>query len=271
MVWPGWDSLESVKKYSSLSEGTAIVLLLMAVLFELIALFWEKREKLFALLGLAALVLLAADEYVVNQYNHRKDALYEQSEIDIREGFTQKLQKAVTDAQDADAKASGFSDKLKKANDDAKDARNKAVLAEAQAEEVRQANAYRTLSPQQKETLLTALKAAGPETLYFICSPDPESQQYFSELSGVLTSAGWKLEMHPYNWGTIETYPSGVQVWVSDPNDAPRGAAMLQAALKKVDVDAQGLKFFMMKKDNFTLYVGPKPHGKTTAPVSPHH
>jgi len=75
-----------------------------------------------------------------------------------------------------------------------------------------------------------------------------------------LTSAGWKLEMHPYNWGTLETYPAGVQVWVGDTKQAPRGASVLQSALTNIGVQAPGWNFFMLEKqDKFALYLGPKP------------
>jgi flagellar hook-basal body complex protein FliE len=201
-------------------------------------------------------VLLAGDEHLVNQYNHRKDVLYENRENAITQSFTQQLQSATADAQDARNKASDFTDKLKKATDDARDAQSRAAIAQAETDEHRKQNAYRELTAQQQQTLLSLLKPSAPQELYFVCSPDPESQHYFTELSSVLTSAGWKLEMHPYNWGTLQTYPVGVQVWVGDAKNTPRGASVLQSALTKIGVEAPGWEFFMLEKQEkfaFTL------------------
>jgi len=239
MTWPGWDSIEEVKRIASDAEITAVILLIVVALLELVALLWKRREKLFIVLALVALLLLAGVDQLANHYNHRKDLLYDQRENSI----TQNLQKKANDAAA-----------------DAKDARSQAKDAQRVADELKYANAYRGLSSKQREKMLALLRANGPASLYFVTSPDPESQHFFAEIANVLTSAGWKLEMHPYNWGTLETYPAGVQVWVGDTKQAPRGASVLQSALTNIGVQAPGWNFFMLEKqDKFALYLGPKP------------
>ena len=230
--------MDSVKYFSSVAETLGVVLLVLVVIFELVALLWKARERLFAVLSLSALLLLAGAEYIANQYNHRKDALYETREQSLTVTFDQKLQRAGESAQKA---------------------QNRASAAEAQAEELKRQHAPRTLTPQQKASLVTMLKILSPQELYFVCSPDPESQQYFAQLANAFTSAGWKFVFHPSNWGTVVLYPAGLQVWVSDTRSPPRGALVLQEAFKKIGVKLRMTQFLMVGEGKFTLYVGPKP------------
>lgn len=125
--------------------------------------------------------------------------------------------------------------------------------------DIKLANSQRHLTPEQKQLMLPILKTEAPQELYFDCSPDPESQRYFAEISAFLAASGWKVMVHPYNWGTIQTYPPGLQVQVADMKNPPRGAAALQTAFRNAGVEAAGAVFFMLPPDKFALYVGSNP------------
>lgn len=86
----------------------------------------------------------------------------------------------------------------------------------------------------------------------------------------LLASAGWKLMLHPYNWGFPETYPVGLEIYVPDLRRAPYGAYVLQKALTKIGYAVPGVKFLMLGKDEFALYVGPKP-SSNALPVHGRH
>jgi hypothetical protein len=128
---------------------------------------------------------------------------------------------------------------------------------------VRRQAAFRTLTEEQKATLLSLLKADAPQELYFLSDPDPESTSFGDQISGGLNAAGWKTVGHPYNWGTVEHYPEGVELMIADVSKpAPRGAAVLQGALKKVGIQANGVSFVMVGEGKFALFVGLKPKSK---------
>jgi hypothetical protein len=122
----------------------------------------------------------------------------------------------------------------------------------------------RQLSSEQEAQLGSLLKPLAPQEIYFICAPDPESNRFADQISRVLNSAGWKTELHPYNWGTLERFSEGIQVWVKDIKQPNRAAATLQAALRSVGVHSVGLNFSMLEEGRIALYVGSKP--SKTAP-----
>lgn len=82
---------------------------------------------------------------------------------------------------------------------------------------------HRVLTENQKGILVSLLKRDGPQELYLVRAPDPESQHYADEIDSALSSAGWKAVTQPYNWGTWLTYPDGVEIMVEDTKNPPRG------------------------------------------------
>jgi hypothetical protein len=117
----------------------------------------------------------------------------------------------------------------------------------------------RHLSEDQKTKLASLLKAAAPQELYFVSAPDAETTYFSSEILSVLASAGWQVVPHPPNWGTIERQGQGLFIMVADVNKVPRGAAVLQQALKQIGIEATGQTFVMVPTDKFGIYLGVKP------------
>jgi hypothetical protein len=125
--------------------------------------------------------------------------------------------------------------------------------------DIKQINAQRHITADQRARILPLLKAAGPQELFFVCSPDPESQAYFNELAQMFHEARWEFVPHPPNWGTTELYPQGVQILVATlDTDVPHVVLNLQGALKTGGIDAPASRFIMMPPQKFALYVGPK-------------
>lgn len=234
VVLPGWDSLDTARKIASVSEDCQVGLLILVVIFELAALLRKASEKLFGLLALAALLLLAGADYIGNQYNHRKEELYEVNVHDLN----QKLHEDTESIRLAQARA---------------------TVAENQVIQIEKESLPRTLTERQRILLIATLKPASPQQLYFASSPDPETQQFLADVSRTLAAADWKLVNHPYNWGTEETYPPGLRILVGDLNNIPTGALVLQSALMRIGYDAPTTKFLMVPRGKFALYVGPKP------------
>jgi hypothetical protein len=267
MTIPGWDSLESVKRIVSALEVTTLVFWVLLVLFEIVARLWKKFARLFDVLALIAFAVAVSGEVVGHEYSHRKEALYDARELALTDSFSQKLQKANEDAQKARDNVQQSHDDAQRANQDAQHAAASSALAEqraadaqSQLEDLKRQQAPRTLTEKQKNLLFSLLKPEGPQELYFVSAPDPESQGYADEISSVLNSAGWKTSVHPYNWGTIERYPEGVEILLSDvKKPAPRGAAVLQGALKTIGVEANGVSFGMVGEGQFALFIGLKP------------
>lgn len=126
--------------------------------------------------------------------------------------------------------------------------------------DIKETNAQRHITAEQRARIVPLLKAAGPQELFFVCSPDPESQIYFRDIIQMFREAEWKFVAHPPNWGTVELYSPGVQILVAElDKDVPHTAIDLQAALKAGGIDAPSLRFIMMTPQKFGLYVGPKP------------
>jgi hypothetical protein len=104
-------------------------------------------------------------------------------------------------------------------------------------------NQSRHLSDDQKDKLVSVLKVAAPQELYFISAPDAETTYFSNEILSVLQSAGWNVVPHPPNWGTIDRQGQGLFIMVADLNKPPRGAIVLQQALKQVGIDSSGQTF----------------------------
>lgn len=240
-MWPpGWDSLESVKRASSAIELTTIACWALMLTCEVVAHFWRKYARRLEVMAVVAIGIAILGEYAGYRYDHRKEDLYDSRTEAITRQFQAKL---LSEQQRADQLAK-----------EAEEAEHKAQAAE-------NADAVRSLTAAQISTLKSLLAPAAPQELYFVCSPDSEAQAYFRELAAALSGAGWKIENYPYNWGRFDLFTPGVQIWVGDAHHAPRGAAVLQAALKKIGVDAPGANFIMLTgpdKDKFALYVGPQ-------------
>ncbi len=252
MTLPGWNAIQSVKQIASITEVTTLVFWGLLVALEITARLWKRFSRLFDILALVSFAMAVSGEIVSHQYNSRKETLHEANEQAIRSDFSQKLQLANDAANKARADADQYRQKI-----DA--AQQKATEVQSAFNDLKERDSYRTLNPTQTATLLSMLKQAPPQELYFIFAPDPESQSFGNELSRVLTAAGWKLAVHPYNWGTIETYPTGLRIYVTDVKNAPKGAAILQASLKKAGFESEGVSFAMVGQGHFALYAGPKP------------
>jgi hypothetical protein len=260
MMLPGWDSLDAVKRMVAALEVTTLIFWVLLVLLEIVARSWQRFARVFDVCALIAFAFAVSGEVISHKYNRRKETLYEAREQGLTKEFAEKLREANNDAKKAREENQQAKEDAQKAATLSALAQQQASAAQAQADALKREQTPRTLSKEQRATLLELLKPEAPQELYFVCAPDPESTGYGDEITSVLSAAGWKTVVHPYNWGTLEHYTEGVQIWVADvKKPVPRGAAMLQVALKKIGVDAEGASFFMIEEGKFGLYVGLKP------------
>lgn len=239
---PGWNDLDSAKRMASEIDVGTILGWSFTLIFEGLARFWKKFSHLFDVLALVAFALAISGEWVGHKYGQREDFLYNQQQQETTQAFQ--------------AEFNGEDAKLKKAEGDASD-------AESQLQELKRDQAGRVLTSRQRSVLLAQLKAIPPQHLYFVCSPDPESEAYLNQLSVVFRKVGWQVGPAGIQLGfRLGTYVTGLRILVKDPKAAPLGAAALQAALRKAGIDAPGMGSFpfLIGKEEFALYIGPKPH-----------
>jgi hypothetical protein len=130
----------------------------------------------------------------------------------------------------------------------------------AGVQELQQRVQQRHLSADQKSRLVSLLKVAAPQELYFLCAHDAETTYFSNEILSVLDSAGWKAVPHPPNWGTIEREGVGILILVQDvTKPVARGVLVLQQAFKEIGIEAMGSNFPMAPNDKITLYIGVRP------------
>ena len=256
MAWPDWDSLDSVKRIVSAVHVTTLIFWGLLVLCEAVAHFWRKAHRVFSVLALVAFAVAVSGEWIGYKYDGRKEALHDAHDTALTDDFNKRLQAEHDDAEKArrDAQHSA---------DSASQAQQKATVAEQDAEKLRDQQGYRELKEDQKTKLIALLRPYAPQQVYFFSAPDAEATEYGDEIASALNAAGWKTVGPQYNWGTITHQGEGVWVEVGDVSKpAPRGAAVLQIALKKIGIDANGSSFPMVGEGGFLLYVGLRPRSK---------
>jgi hypothetical protein len=256
MALPGWDSLDSVRRIASAVQVTTLIFWGLLVLCEAVAHFWRKANRVFSVLALVAFAIAVSGEWIEYKYDGRKEALHDALDTALTNDFNKRLQTARDDAEKARSDAQHSAD-------NASHAQQKATAAEQDAEKLKQQQGYRELTEDQKTQLIALLRPYAPQQVYFVSAPDAEATEYADEISSALNSAGWKTVGPQYNWGTMTHQGEGVWVQVSDVGKpAPRGAAVLQTALKKIGIDANGGSFPMVGENGFLLYVGLRPRSK---------
>jgi hypothetical protein len=240
MTWPGWDSLDSVKQIASAVQVTTLIFWGLLVFFEIVAYFWGKAKHVFNVLALIAFALAVMGEGIQYKYDGRKEALHDAHDTALTEDFNKRLQASHDEAENARADAQHSAD-------NAGHAEQQAAAAEQEAAKLKEQQGYRELTEDQKTRLIALLKPYAPQQLYFLSAPDAEATEYGDEISSALNAAGWKTIGPQYNWGTITHQGEGVWVQISDVSKpAPRGAALLQNALKTVGIEANGGSFPML-------------------------
>ena len=250
MTWPGWDSLDSVKRIASVVQVTTLIFWGLLVLFEIVAYSWEKAKHVFNVLALIAFALAVMGEGIQYKFDGRKETLHDAHDTALTKDFNKRLQVAHDEAENARTDA-------QRSADNASRAQQQAAAAEQEAEKLKEQQGYRELTEDQKTQLIALLKPYAPQQLYFLSAPDAEATEYGDEISSALNAAGWKTVGPQYNWGTITHQGEGVWVQSSDVGKpAPHGAAVLQTALKKIGIDAKGGSFAMVGENGFFLYVG---------------
>lgn len=151
---------------------------------------------------------------------------------------------AAADAKDYSKQAQMDASRARKDADDERIAR---IRLQSQTDRLKRQIAYRTLTEEQRAILLSILKPEAPQDLYLVIAPEPESTSFANEISQVLHLAGWNTEFHPSNWGTVEHYPEGVVIMISDVSKPPVG------------IEIHVMNFPMVGEGKFALFVGLKP------------
>jgi hypothetical protein len=121
---------------------------------------------------------------------------------------------------------------------------------------LREITAQRSLTPEQKESILAVLKKYPPQEIRIMRMDDMETQTYAEEISQVLVDAKWTIARAPFR--IITHAIPGLMILVTDMNAPPAGALALQEAFDKAGIPAPGGASTDAGPDKFILWVGPK-------------
>jgi len=115
----------------------------------------------------------------------------------------------------------------------------------------------RHLSPEQRMTLITELKAAGSYTIAVRSARlNSEMDSYADEFKSALKEAGWNVVDPDFLLG--ESAGHGVQLLFKDSKNPPSGALELQDVLRDIGVNAPAAMndFTTFKNSDMELYIG---------------
>lgn len=119
----------------------------------------------------------------------------------------------------------------------------------------------RRLGQDQRTTLVDCLKrGSGSAVFLWFAQHNIEVQTYSDDFSSALKDAGWEVKAYPV-FLTETRQGTGVQVWVSDPNNPPYSAKVLFGCLNYLKLKPAGIpNKDLLGKDDVLFYVGaPEP------------
>jgi hypothetical protein len=178
---------------------------------------------------LSFLGLIATATYTVK--NHQLSDLQNISRAALAktaQSAAGKAEQATNDLNAAKNRLNATETELKNTEADLKNADLELVDAKTRLRIIENERAPRVLTKKQRDTLFSLLKLEAPQELYLVSALDQESRNFSNMLMAVLTEAGWKVVPHPPNWGTIESYPDGLELLVPDvTKPVSRGGAQL--------------------------------------------
>jgi len=230
MSLPGWNSPTEVKQIHDILEGGALLFFAALVIFECIAHFTTRREKLYsriALIAFAVAVLLDIGAYPYSERNDELSTeaiLKEEIEIARLRDDNSLLQLKVAQANQAAADAS------RKAEDD--------HLARVKIEA---RFADRLLSDADASDLISLLKPLSGQQFVITTYPDMREPLALSErLYETLNKASWRF-VKPESATMLISGVTGVQVWIhpTAEESTKRAAAFLVNRLIRDHIGAQ--------------------------------
>lgn len=258
MQWPGWNDLETIKTVSSRIADITVGFWVAMALLEVAAFFGDfstRVAKRLAGLGLLAFLFAVSGEVVERKYDHRKDWLYDQREVQTAKDFNQKI-------DDANAKAQAAGDANKASEQKATDAQKTARAAQAEADALRKQNEPRTLTKEQQQKLSAYLEKCPTGAFDLNASiEESDARPYAEQIASVFRAKNWDIKIH--NSSFTGTDITGLWITVQNLSTASRSAVDLHKAF-----DGAGIphKVFydptMTDPHQVTLSIGFKPKQK---------
>jgi type II secretory pathway pseudopilin PulG len=128
---------------------------------------------------------------------------------------------------------------LQALRDQGQDNQKRHELAEKELATLSAKNEPRTLSPTNRDALLTFLRqqVAGKVVIKASVST-PDARAYGDQIAAALKSAGWSVRIDNALFAGSDT--TGLWITVKDQSTSPDGAGVLQAAFKVMGLDARG-------------------------------
>ena len=197
-ILPGWNSLESVS-------------------------YWHNA---FNIAGIVVLALLVGTETIAQLYAHRETRLAAVAQ-------TQSERERIS--SEAETK-SRYDQETARIRQQLESARKEAADAAAKADQVKQQQAQRALTEDDKVALITALSPfAGQKVTIKSVLGDADSERFKADFLSVLRAAKWSFdEGTDVSQSIIIPTPSGVQVTINQ-SDAQAGH-VLKSAIKFIQV-----------------------------------
>ena len=227
MVFPGWDSLESVKTLNYSFHIAALIFIALVALSEIMAFVYAGRRDTLAELRDNAAAFHQGQ--VLDEANRRHAA-----EIGA-------LKNQLTDAE------------------------NRMLEAKKTTGEVTRAQAYRHLTDEQKQTLIKALSPfRGDKVRIFYIVGDAEGKAYAEEFLYVFAQAGWDYGGgFGVNQGIFDQDPIGIDITLNATQVAtgkiPRAAETLARTLRALGLPERGFRSPGVAPGTIELRIGKKP------------
>lgn len=228
MLFPDWNSLDSVRRAHSELEAAALIFFALLVVFDVLAHISEdkRNEKLLEKIGLCFFGLAVLAEIAAYPYGQRNDALSAQviGSLDIKaQRATDNASKALTDSSIALSQATdaaGIATTAKSIADEAKaravDATRQVTNLQAQAKSLQhdidaeREEILRLKTPRRLIDLERVTKELGEfkgtEYLFSEVGADPDSLTLLDSLDRALQEAGWKRMPAPRGYPQIEVF-----------------------------------------------------------------
>jgi hypothetical protein len=234
LVFPDWNSVESVRNVHSVLEAGALLFFAALVVLDLVAHIYEQSRKetarRFERIGLCCFAVAVLAEILAYPYSRRNDFLSEQQNV------AQKGEIATLERESADAKA-----EQQRVEFDLSQQREKTARAESALLEVKHQVQQRALSSEQRLILMNALTRIPKVPIAVSCVlGDHEGCSFAEQFRQIFVSAGWKV----MGDGVTQTlYPSDLVGFflhirpagsIPTLSDIPASAAAVQQAFLSV-------------------------------------
>jgi hypothetical protein len=140
---------------------------------------------------------------------------------------------------------------------------NKLAQAQAKVLELEVKTSPRTITPEQQKILIKMLLPASNEIIKFSYSnASLEQKEYAEKLSGILTNAGFKLEISAAAFSSWPDLPeSGLSLEVKSNTEHPANANSIENAFTAANIPHHWYGNTNLSQTYFLIFVGTRPTG----------